>query len=155
VLRNGAWNADGVILFTATSNNLSRVSASGGEPVAVTHLDPPRQTQHRHPQFLPDGRHFLYHAIGTPEAAGIYVSSLDGGEPKRLAPADSAAIYLPPGMIVFVRGTSLMVQHLDLKRLELTGDPVKVADQLAVDAVNWGGISASEGRLAYRADYDN
>ena len=153
VLRSGAWNADGVILFSGANHALSRVSASGGsEPVAVTRLDPPRQTQHRHPQFLPDGRHFLYHVIGNaPEAAGIYVASLDGGEPKRLAQADGAAVYLPPGMIAFVRGTSLMVQHLDLKKLELTGDPMKVADQLAVDAVNWGGISVADGRLAYRA----
>jgi len=54
-------------------------------------------------------------------------------------------------MIAFVRGTSLMVQHLDLKKLELTGDPMKVADQVAVDGIHWGGISAVDGRLAYRA----
>ena len=38
--RDGTWNAEGVILFTATTGGpLFRVSASGGEAVAVTTLD--------------------------------------------------------------------------------------------------------------------
>ena len=67
---------------------LYRVPASGGEPVAITRLDPPRQSCHRFPQFLPDGRHFLFFALGSLEATGIYLGSLDGGDPKRLTVAD-------------------------------------------------------------------
>ncbi len=151
-LHGGAWNADGTILFNASvSGPLSRIAASGGEPVAVTRLDSPRQTDHRFPQFLPDGRHFLFHALGTPEAAGIYLGSLDGGEPKRLAAADTAGAYLAPGMIAFVRQTTLMAQHLDLKRGELTGDPVSLADPVGSNAFAFGGFSVSAaGQLAYR-----
>jgi hypothetical protein len=36
---------------------LFRVSANGGEPAPVTTLAP-QKTAHRHPFFLPDGRHF-------------------------------------------------------------------------------------------------
>jgi len=62
--RGGAWNRDGTILFSATLGPLFRVSASGGEPVGATQLD--KQTfDHRFPQFLPDGRHFLFYAIAT------------------------------------------------------------------------------------------
>jgi len=151
-LHGGAWNADGTILFNASvTGPLSRIAASGGEPVAVTRLDSPRQTDHRFPQFLPDGRHFLFHALGTPEAAGIYLGSLDGGEPKRLAAADTAGAYLAPGMIAFVRQTTLMAQHLDLKRGELTGDPVSLADPVGSNALAFGGFSVSAaGQLAYR-----
>src|SRR5262249_51236792 len=82
VIRSGAWNADGTILFSAAFGPLSRVQAAGGdaggEPVVVTRLDPPRQTQHRHPRFFPDGRHFLFYVDGTPEASGIYLGSIDG-----------------------------------------------------------------------------
>src|SRR5262249_7483384 len=53
VPRGGTWNADGVILFPLGSA-LFRVPASGGQTVAVTKLD--RQTSHRFPVFLPDGR---------------------------------------------------------------------------------------------------
>jgi eukaryotic-like serine/threonine-protein kinase len=79
--RGGTWNADGVILFTpAQGSPLFRVPASGGEAVAVTKLD--RQTSHRFPFFLPDGRQFLFLAQGTPETAGIYLGSLDSTETR-------------------------------------------------------------------------
>ena len=45
------------------------------------------------PQFLPDGRHFLYYVVGVdPETNGIYVRSLEeGAQPKRLLPDNVAA----------------------------------------------------------------
>ena len=50
------------------------------------------------PQFLPDGRRFLFYALGAPDTAGIYLGALDGSAPTRLTPADSAGVYLPgPG----------------------------------------------------------
>ena len=41
----GSWNRDGVILFAPSTNNrpIYRIPAAGGEPAAVTKLDPPRQ----------------------------------------------------------------------------------------------------------------
>ena len=54
----GSWNADGTILYTpAVTSPLWRIAAAGGEPTAVTQLEPPGQTAHRYPHFLPDGRH--------------------------------------------------------------------------------------------------
>ena len=68
--RGGTWSADGVILFNIGSTGLRRVPASGGEVVTVTRLSP-RQTNHRLPQFLPDGRHFLYFSQGTGANQGV------------------------------------------------------------------------------------
>src|SRR5207253_988833 len=61
-LRGGAWNADGVILFsTGSFVGLYRVPAAGGTPVPVTTLDTARgENSHRWPVFLADGRHFVY-----------------------------------------------------------------------------------------------
>ncbi|OLD16798.1 MAG: hypothetical protein AUI91_13520 [Acidobacteria bacterium 13_1_40CM_3_56_11] len=152
-LRGGAWGADGTILFSASLGPLSRVAASGGDPVTVTRLDPPRQSQHVFPQFLPDGRHFLFYVVGTPEASGIYLGSLDGREPKRLVAADSTGAYLAPGMIAFARQTTLMAQRLDLNQVELTGDPMRLADPVGSNGVvGFGGFSISaDGRVAYRS----
>src|SRR6185503_2068809 len=63
--RGGAWSPRGEILFApGSTGGLFRVPAAGGEPVAVTRLDSTRnETGHRFPQFLPDGRHFLYAAF--------------------------------------------------------------------------------------------
>lgn len=152
VIRSGAWNADGTILFNATFGPLSRVQAAEGEPVVVTRLDPPRQTQHRHPRFFPDGRHFLFYVDGTPEASGIYLGSIEGGQPKRLTASDTVGAYLGPGIIAFVRQTSLIAQHVDMKRGQLIGDPIKLVDDVGSTALGFGGFSLSaDGKLAYRS----
>ena len=58
--RGGTWNSDGVIVFAPNGGGvLLRVMATGGTPVPVTQL-PSDQGSHRFPQFLPDGRHFLF-----------------------------------------------------------------------------------------------
>ena len=81
----------------------------------MTRLDSPRQVSHRVPHFLPDGRHFLFYAAGTPEAAGIYLGSLDGGAPPRLTAADSAGAFLPPDRVVFVRQGTLVAHDSELE----------------------------------------
>jgi Tol biopolymer transport system component len=149
----GSWNADGTILFPRQlAGPLWRVAAAGGEPVAVTQLDPPRQVGHRHPQFLPDGRHFLFYAAGTSEAAGIHLGSLDGDVPTRLTAADSGGAFLPPDQVVFVRQGTLVARRLDLTRAALTGDSVTLADRVGVDGNARGGFAVSDaGPVAYRA----
>jgi tRNA A-37 threonylcarbamoyl transferase component Bud32 len=92
--RGGTWSPDGTILFApGTGGPLSRISASGGQPVALIESD--KQLSCRFPQFLPDGRQFLFYVIGTPETAGIYLGSLDSPEAKRLVASDTAGAYLP------------------------------------------------------------
>jgi len=82
---------------------------------------------------------------------GIYLASLDGGEATRLATADTSGLYLPPDMIVYGRGTSLVAQHLDLKRGQLTGDVMRLSDFSGSTVLGEAGLSvSSDGRIAYR-----
>jgi Tol biopolymer transport system component len=147
----GAWSADGIILIAdGLSFPLFRLVDSGGEPMAVTTLEP-GQSGHRSPQFLPDGRRFLFYATGSADTAGIYLASLDGQPAKRLTMADTAGAYLAPDRILFVRGGALVAQQLDVARGELTGDPVTVADGIDAEAPNLSGFSVStDGLVAYR-----
>lgn len=85
----GAWSKDDVILFTPSGESpLYRVSASGGTPSPVTTLDASSgDSQHIYPFFLPDSRHFLYFVRGSKsggvtDPCGVYVASLDPGEPR-------------------------------------------------------------------------
>ncbi len=153
-IRGGTWNLDGVILFSprTTGGSIFRISASGGEPVAVTTLG--RHTYHRWPQFLPDGRHFLYYAFGTPETTGIYLGSLDSEEPTRLTLADTGGLYASSsGWLWWIRDRTLMAQRLDLQRRALTGEPVTIADQLAWDSATRGGAFSvtAAGLAVYRS----
>ena len=150
----GTWNPDGMILFAAGSaGSLFSVRSSGGEAVAVTKLDPPRQVSHRFPQFLPDGQKFLFFVVGTPDTQGIYLGALDSRQTQRLTAADGAGAYMPPGWLLFLRQGTLAARHFDLTRSELTGDPITVADSVDLDGPrSAGALSASvTGILAYRS----
>jgi len=156
--RGGTWNSEGIILFAVFDpggNGLLRVPASGGDAVLIT--KPRERETHRFPQFLPDGRHFLYFARFLAEREqreeGIYLASLDSGETRRLASSDTAALYTRDGWALFVREGRLIGQRLDLSRQELTGDPVTVAEDVYYDAttLNVGAFSVSaSGAVAYR-----
>jgi serine/threonine protein kinase len=67
--QGGSWNQDGEIIFAPhVTHELWRISSSQvTAPVAVTRLQPSSQSGHWSPWFLPDGRHFLYRATGTPK----------------------------------------------------------------------------------------
>src|SRR6476646_1569338 len=78
-LREGAWNRDDVIVFGTASTGIWRVSGAGGPLTEVTRIDHSRQEVfHGGPDFLPDGRHFLYRSFGPDQDhTGIYIGSLD------------------------------------------------------------------------------
>ena len=136
------WSANGVIVFAPiTRGTLMRVSATGGVVAAATTFGP-GQVGHLAPQFLPDGRRFLFTALGAPDATGIYLGTLDGSAPIRLTPTDSAGMYLPEGpgragpfrgsgWMLWVRAGTLVAQRLDVAKAALTGEPVTVADGVA------------------------
>jgi len=62
--RGGAWNKDGVILFTPSGllgTGVFRIPASGGTPTQITFPDRAQgEDSHRWPVFLPDGIHYLF-----------------------------------------------------------------------------------------------
>jgi DNA-binding winged helix-turn-helix (wHTH) protein/Tol biopolymer transport system component len=155
-LGGGTWNRDGTIVFGETPF-LYRVPAGGGEAKRVLTLDESRQERsHSFPQFLPDGRHFLYLSRSARRKAGIYVGSLDSAETRLLLPIRSNAQYVAPGFLLYGREDTLLAQPFDVKKLRLTGEPFKVAEQ--VDrAENFLYIfSASEtGVLVYRPIHPN
>lgn len=153
--RGGTWNRDGAIVFaTGASGTLYLVSATGGEPSQLTELDQSRfEISHRWPFFLPDGRHFLYFVRSSQaESGGIYVGSLDSKETKRLLPTSLSAVYSPPGFLLFLRNEALMAQRFDPDKLQLTGEPFSVAENVAYNlGLGRGAFSVSEnGVLAYR-----
>jgi eukaryotic-like serine/threonine-protein kinase len=150
--RGGAWNTSGVIVFAATDGPLRRVSEKGGESTPLTRVETPQQLNHRFPQFLPDGQHFLFYVRGAPEVQGIYVASLDGAPTRRLLDADPATPYYTARHLLFIRQGALLAQPFDVDRLELNGSPFPVAEPIAVDPVGLGAplSVAAAGSLAFR-----
>jgi eukaryotic-like serine/threonine-protein kinase len=150
---SGSWNQQGEILFGGGTEGLKRVSAEGGAPTPVTAIDPSRsETGHRWPQFLPDGRHFLYFSFtAKTEERAVFVGSLDSKETTRLIYSESMAAYAPPGYLLYVREGTLMAQAFDAAKLQLTGQARPVAESVILAPNGRAAFSISAaGILAYR-----
>jgi eukaryotic-like serine/threonine-protein kinase len=166
--RGGDWNQNGVILFCAGDGAaLSRVNAAGGKPEAVTELDAALgETNHDYPSFLPDGEHYLFHLFSR-DNHGIYVGSLNSKERKLLialspdaanstravwsASEASEASGSGAGFIVYaLNRTTLLARAFDPDRLELTGEPFRIAENVIVSLTgNARFTTAANGTLAY------
>ena len=76
---------------------------------------------HIFPQFLPDGRHFLYLVRAALPRKGVYVGSIDSTDERFVRPVRERALYAPPGYLLFPDEGALMAQPFDADRLELGG----------------------------------
>jgi eukaryotic-like serine/threonine-protein kinase len=128
----GTWWPNGVIAFGGYSSGLYRVSAAGGTPQVLTTLNRSKNEQsHQVPQLLPDGRHFLYFVFSnSPEIAGMYVRSLDSPDAKRVLSVQANGWYVDPGYLLVVQEEKLLAYPFDTRRLELTGEPIGIADNV-------------------------
>ena len=152
--RGGSWNQSGVILIAPNPNGgIYRVPASGGDPEPVTTLDSTRgETAHRFPQFLPDGRHFLFTAL--PSRAGkfdIFIGSLDSPKRRLLMTAGTGLTWAPPGHLLYARDGKLIAQRFDPRSMRLRGDPVSLGDVITRTSRSGGPIASASrtGAIAY------
>lgn len=128
--RGGSWNQYGEIIFTSqAASAIYRVPDAGGIPEQLTSIDDqPAGVGHRWPVFLPDGKHFLY-LWGNIDERDLYVASLDLKVNKRLLQNSSNVIY-SDGRIFYIRESMLMGQPFNTKKLEFTGPPNLVAENI-------------------------
>nr|MDQ5827430.1 hypothetical protein [Chloroflexota bacterium] len=145
--KGGAWGPDGTILFVPTVERyLHKVSASGGPVTPVTKVDQASgQTSHRWPWFLPDGRHFIYFSRSNrDDTEGLYVGSLDSQETKFLFSTKCRGAYVPAadggagGYLLFLRDRALLAQAFDADKLQLSGEPFTVAEDVLNYPTNVG-----------------
>ena len=128
----GTWGRDGTILFSPDERTpIFRVSAGGGAATPVTTLDAARHDEaHRWPQFLPDGRHFIFMpwTLGT-TTRKIQLASLDGGSSVPLFDSDSAAV-VAGSYFVFARDipSRLNAQAFNPTTFLPEGRPVPIVD---------------------------
>ena len=150
--RGASWGPDDTILFSRGTTGILRVSSSGGMVTPVIELDASRQEgSHRFPQFLPDGRHFLFTVRSSlADQAGVYAGSLDGKTKKLLIHGNTTALYAPSGHVLFLDGDTLMGQAFDAERLELRGQAFVVEGGVGRSSTGAGSYSVSgTGTLAY------
>jgi len=143
-----------VILIGDNPGPIQWVSAAGGNPSPALELDQSRQElSQRGPDFLPDGRHFLYQSFAPGDLAPtIYVGSLDSRETQILHGAPNAGVsYAAPGYLLFIRDRTLMAQPFDAGRLKLMPEAYPIGEDINYVANGPRPFSVSQnGTLSYR-----
>jgi serine/threonine protein kinase len=155
----GSWNREGEILLGNAIGGLMRCPASGGPATVVTVANQSEDERHIFPSFLSDGRHFVYLSISRtkPETSGVYAGELGpatsrvgsrlittGFNAAFVAPVDSE-----PGLIVFARDGALFAHRFNEQRLEMIGDPIRLADRIG-SYLDGAFFSVSSRTLVYR-----
>jgi eukaryotic-like serine/threonine-protein kinase len=156
------WSADGTIVFAQINSpdgpGLFKIAAAGGTPVRLTRPNTSRgEFVHLMPEFLPDGKRFLFISYAsaltaTANTIDLMLGSTDGTPAKRIGPASSRAEY-HGGSLYFVRDASLLAQRFDTDTLAFIGEPAVVANDVEYvrDSANAGFSVAENGTVVYRS----
>ncbi len=153
--RGGSWSREGTIIFSGQSSaGISQIPAAGGSPKPATTVDQAAdEITHRWPEFLPDGRHFIYYAYaGTRGEIGVYLGELGSTRKDRIL-AGGRRATAAPGRLFFAREGTLFAQKFDESRLKPIGDAVPIAERAWFSNEYFGhsSISASSnGTVAFR-----
>jgi serine/threonine protein kinase len=151
--RGGTWSPEGTIVFSGSPNSpLLRIAAAGGAVRPATTFDREQGvTAHNWPQFLPDGRHYLfYQRSSKSEHQGVYVASLDAAETTRVLVSMGAGQY-GSGYLLFVRDGMLFAQTFDDRALRTRGEAMRVADHIGYfgSSLGYAAVSVSPAGVPY------
>jgi serine/threonine protein kinase len=148
--RGGTWNKDGVILlgaFGAANEPIRRLSLDSRTPVPITTIDTAKGEQDTSPQFLPDGRSFLFTRESPGHPRVTYLGTLDakdGEAPRRIAEGSRNLFATSSdGLRSFVLGidaAGLVAQPLDMKTMTIGGEPVVVVAGAAAASISPRGV---------------
>jgi len=153
--RGGTWSDEGHIVFADAYGGLSRVAATGGVPTRMTVPPgaPKRQTD-SWPQFLPDGRRFLYlrqEGPGIGGGATAYLGTSAGTDPRTLLSGVFNALFVAPDRLLFTDANGIKLQRVDLDSGRMIGE----IQEISADAdrhLGHAALSVSRtGTLAYVA----
>ena len=147
-----SWNDAGVLLHPVVPDSPLFVTHPDDHTMTPATVLTAGQTGHRGPQFLPDGRRFLFFAVGDAAVRGIYTGTLGTTAARRLKEADSPAVFVAPDHVLYISGDKLFAQRLDLESMTLAGAPAVIAEGVAFDrASGLPAVSASRTQvIAYR-----
>ena len=157
--RGATWSRDGTILYSpALLSTIFRITEQDRQRVPVTTLDEARgETSHQWPEFLPDGKHFLFLVQRVDPASRrteseLYAQELGKKERKLLLRAASRTVYAAPGYLFYAWNGDLVAQPFDADRLELKGDPLPVAKRVQFLEDSSAGIFSIAGSLLAYAE---
>lgn len=149
----GSWGREGSILVGTWRNGIVAVPEQGGNPRQVTKPDPGRQERaHWWPQFLPDGRRFLYYVNSVhAQQAGTFAGTLDSIDERQSVLPEARATYAPEGALLYVRDRVLFARRIDPTSLEVDAEQTTIAEDVSTSPLS-GTISTAPNVIALSGD---
>lgn len=156
---DGTWSTTGTILIMGFRAGGTLCPAGGGASRPTSMWFNPAvpaaamSSVVSHPQFLPDGRHFIFHArSASPEFNGILISAVGEDSrldiPTQLLPDRSVASYAA-GYLFFARDGVLMAQPFDPASRTLSGRPHPITRSVEFADARDARIGAAAGVVLY------
>lgn len=139
--RGVAWvDENTLVISDAISTGLKRIDARTGEVFPVTAPDSTRnERSHRWPTVVPGHRGVLFECQFISrdyDESDVRYLDLDTGLSHTVTRGGAAPLALASGALLFVRGHTIYAQHLDLKRMEVSGQPLAVREDVAASSGN-------------------
>ena len=148
-----SWSPEGIVFGDV--RGLFRVSPDGGTPAPLPMSPLAPTEQAGYPELLPGGRAVLFTVLPTRSitigesglipGTRIEVLDLVSGTRKTIVHGAARGHYLPSGHLIYATTEGLYAAPFDLKRLEVSGQPVQI-----VSDISYGEFAVSnEGTLVY------
>ena len=151
---SGSWGKGETLLLADRYSGLYTLAVGEGGATKLQPAVTPSDVVFRWPQFLPDGKHFLYYSVSDdPATAGTFIGSIGSAERVRLFdPSHWAVTFASPDRLLFVRDHTLLTQRFDVGSLQLLGTAVPIPGAPQVGKGYETSVSVSDnGILAIRA----
>ena len=137
-----SWDEDGrIVASSGNAGPLTLIPSAGGAPKPLTKLGP-GEASHRWPQVLPGGSAVLFTAASATSSwdnANIEAISLETGQVKSVQRGGYCGRNLPGGYLVYVHQGVLFGVKFDPKKLEVSGAPVPILEDVAANPITGGG----------------
>ena len=134
MLWGASWASDDAILISQPEG-IVQVSANGGTPKVLIPFDDANSEAGRQPQLLPGGQAVLFThrplEVNDWTQAEVVVQTLETGERRVLVDRGTDARYVPTGHLVFAQEATLLAVPFNLERLEVTGGPVSLVENMS------------------------
>ena len=156
-----SWDTDRIV-FGQGPKGIKQVTPRGGAPTPLVEVNDDEEAHG--PQLLPGGQQVLFtlargSAYDRWDKAQVIVQSLASGERKTVIDGASEARYVSTGHLLYALGERVFAIGFDLERLETTGDPVPLLENVWRSAGSATGASqfsvSAAGSLAYLENPDS
>ena len=148
---DGCWGAGDVIVFDGgQSDSIQQVSALGGEVHPASFLERRHgDLFHAWPQFLPDGRHFLFLSRLKSGKFEVAIGQVGAHDSRRCGLTETRAEFVDPGYLIYGSSGTLMARRLDAGSGKFTGEAFPVADRVSASSEVMQFSCSRNGELAY------